>query len=400
MGEIWDGLRATCGAHCKALLLLSLVAALFLSGCAMPYGHPCLRPPDAAFPGISDAFTAADGQSVPEIDLLLIHGMGTTTYQWVADRVGALAPALGFHWDGTPIPSTPLKNGALLYTLALQDGARRLDISAVLWNPVTEDAKKTLCFDVTKATPLCTDSIVFSKDTRAFGNALLKNQLMDDRLADVTFYLGPDGGGRIREAIQDGLLRSLSTNMTSLADVLSGEAPNPKATPVFLLSESLGSKIVVDSLETLEAIPNAKEFAQIERSHIDSLFLLANQIPILGLGESTEPGEVGSTNVALKKFIRKRAARRIQDGNSGKPLRIVAFSDPNDVFSYQLSQGMFSGESVVISNVVISNDKTYAGFIENPITAHTGYIGRGITVRAIATGSAALPDPHSPQCGG
>jgi hypothetical protein len=345
-----------------------------------------------------DAFKDANGKSAPQIELLLVHGMGTTTYQWIAERVRALARALGFSWDGATIPSVTLKNGALLYQLTLQDGTRHLNISAVLWSPVTAEAKRTLCYDVTQATPLCTNTTEFSKDTRAYANALLKNQLMDDRLSDVTFYLGQAGGGMIREAIQDALLRSLSTNAVSLAQVSSGATPIPKGTPVFLMSESLGSKIVVDSLETLEAISNAREFAQITRSHIDSLFLLANQIPILGLGETADAGGVRSPNSALRQFIRKRSDRRQHDGNSEMPLRIVAFSDPNDVFSYQLLPNMFPGDSVVISNVVVSNDKTYLGLVENPITAHTGYIGQDSVVRGIARGSASLPAPSAPRC--
>jgi hypothetical protein len=346
-----------------------------------------------------DAFKDASGSPVPVINLLLVHGMGSTDYSWIKARIAVIAPALGFTWDGTEIQPSKLKNGALLYQVSLQDSSRRLNIGAVLWSPITAAAKASLCFDVTSvstATPQC--RLAGNKDIRAYGNALLKNVLMDDRLSDVTFYLGRTGGQLIQDAIEDALLRALSPNGVTLDQVLSGERAIPKAEPVFLISESLGSKIVIDSLEALELVPAASDFADAERSHVDSLYLLANQLPILGLGEPADSQGRSGSYGALQRFARKRTGRRIQEARPDTPLRIVAFSDPNDVFSYQLSDSMFAPEKVVVSNVVISNATTYVGLIENPDPAHTGYIDQAKVVHAIARGSAELAKETGAHC--
>jgi hypothetical protein len=383
----------------SAARFCAMLAVVIVSGCTTPYRTPCIRPANAVFPGLADAFKDANGSPVPVINLILVHGMGSTDYSWVQARIAVIAPALGFTWDGAPIQPTTLKNGAVLYQKIFQDSSRRLNISAVLWSPITASAKASLCYDVTSlssGTPRCT--IAGNNDIRASGNALLKNVLMDDRLSDVTFYLGRAGGQVIRDAIEDALLRALSPNGVTFERVLSGETAIPRAEPVFLMSESLGSKIVVDSLEALELLPTASNFADVERSHVDSLYLLANQIPILGLGEPSDSEGRSGTYGALQRFAHKRTDRRNREARPDTPLRIVAFSDPNDVFSYQLSDSMFAPEKVVVSNVVISNDTTYFGFIENPINAHTGYIGKTDVVHTIARGSAALEKERGARC--
>jgi len=62
---------------------------------------------------------------------------------------------------------------------------------------------------------------------------------------------------------------------------------------------------------------------------------------------------------------------------SGAGRTIVAYSDPNDLFSYRLDPkflnlgGTSAGTTFV--NVLTSNDSTYFNLFENPATAHGGY---------------------------
>jgi len=115
--------------------------------------------------------------------------MGTHDSSWVRNIVHQLAPALGFS-PPTALPKPdPLKNGAQLYRIELTNSNRHLYINAVVWSPVTSPAKATLCYDVDQKSSLCTDAHVFSKDKRAWANAYIKSEIMDDRLSDVTFYL-------------------------------------------------------------------------------------------------------------------------------------------------------------------------------------------------------------------
>jgi len=286
--------------------------AVASSGCSTPYRKLQLTPPENGFSGVADAFKAADGGAVPEVDVLLVHGMGYHDSTWIAPMVHPLAVALGFAFDpNAPLPaSEPLSNGAQLYQITLHYSARTLQITVPLWSPITVGAKKTMCYDLNSATILCpVNTTVFMPYKRAWAHGLIKSQIMDDRLSDVTFYLGDNGGELIREAADDAQLRSLSTGHTTLVQVKAGTVPTAKSTPLFIISESLGSKIAVDSLEEIESLKSAQELANVTRSHIHAMYLLANQIPILNLGAHNADG---TPNIYqhLNTFVRKRNAQR------------------------------------------------------------------------------------------
>jgi hypothetical protein len=223
---------------------------------------------------------------------------------------------------------------------------------------------------------------------------------MDDRLSDVTFYLGDNRGELIRAVVDDALLRSLSTGHTTLAQVKAGTVPTAKSTPLFIISESLGSKIAVDSLEEIESVnglESAKEFAKDTRSHIHAMYLLANQIPILNLGAHNADG---TPNVYqhLATFAHKRNAQRQHNQATPIPLHIVAFSDPSDIFSYVLPEGAVTGEDTIISNVIDSNDCIVLGIYKDPSKAHTLYIQNSPVANAIAHGSGILTNAKGVFC--
>jgi hypothetical protein len=377
-----------------AAIVLVVIAS---TSCTNSYRRPQLTPPENEFSGIADAFKAADGSAVPEVDVLLVHGMGFHDSTWIPTMIQPLAVALGFDPAITLPAPEPLPNGAQLYQVTLHDSKRTLQIAAVIWSPITEGAKKALCYDINSATSLCTDKAEFTPYRRASLNGYIKSQIMDDRLSDVTFYLGKGGGELIREAIDDAWLRSLSTTHTTLAQVKTGMVPTAKSTPLFIISESLGSKIAIDSLEEIESLQSATEFAKDVRSHMHALYLLANQIPILNLGARDAAGRPDIYQ-HLKTFANKRSTHRRSKNLSDTPLHVVAFSDPSDVFSYVLPKEAVPREDAIISNVIISNDCTYFGVVENPANAHTKYIQNNPVANAIAHGSGTLANAKGVFC--
>jgi hypothetical protein len=52
---------------------------------------------------------------------------------------------------------------------------------------------------------------------------------------------------------------------------------------------------------------------------------------------------------------------------------IVVLSDPNDILSYSL-RNYSHRPSYVTVDVVVSNDKTWFGLLENPLSAHRDYL--------------------------
>ena len=81
--------------HIAAVLVVAVVVMASTS-CSSPYRKPELTPSESGFSGIADAFKAADGSDVPEVDVLLVHGMGYHDSTWIQTMVQPLAVALGF----------------------------------------------------------------------------------------------------------------------------------------------------------------------------------------------------------------------------------------------------------------------------------------------------------------
>lgn len=379
----------------RVIICIGLLCT-FLGACSTPYRHAQLRPNDASFSGIDAALASTQPPAPGQVNVLLIHGMGTHTTQWALSLMTQVSQALSFHWEGPlPVPAN-LPNGALLYQVELSDKTRVAHVAAILWSPITADAKKALCYDATQVTPACTAADALSKDKRAKINAELKNQLMDDAMSDVTFYMNDSGGERIRKGIEDALLRTLSNEGMTLASLSTGAVPTAKTVPLFIISESLGSKIIVDSLQEFESDQRTQAFAEQARGNIHSLFLLANQIPLLNLGLVDSNGQP-DPYLHLKKLAHERHNYR-KNRLPEKPLQVVAFSDPNDLLTYQLQPNALPPGEATISNVVVSNDCTWFGLFENPDTAHTSYFETNPVVNAIAHGSGAVQTSVGGRC--
>lgn len=134
-----------------AAILAAGVLVIFLGGCTAPYWHALLMPSDASFSGIDAALSNTESPAPRQVDVLLIHGMGTHTADWASSLMSEVARALNFPWSGAGVNSQPLANGAVLYQITLSDANRVVRLAAVLWSPVTSAAKKTLCYDTTQA---------------------------------------------------------------------------------------------------------------------------------------------------------------------------------------------------------------------------------------------------------
>jgi hypothetical protein len=55
-------------------------------------------------------------------------------------------------------------------------------------------------------------------------------------------------------------------------------------------------------------------------------------------------------------------------------LTLVVLTDPNDLLAYRLLPSWYAGSDVRVADVLVSNQSTYLGLLENPFTAHTSYL--------------------------
>ena len=98
------------------------------------------------------------------------------------------------------------------------------------------------------------------------------------------------------------------------------------------------------------------------------------------LDKNTKPAD--ESHAVLRRFINlikesgeaaesERRALGLEREPRPDRLKIAAFTDPNDLFSYELEPNRYSDTDVI--NVIVSNDLTWLGYLENPLAAHEGY---------------------------
>lgn len=68
------------------------------------------------------------------------------------------------------------------------------------------------------------------------------------------------------------------------------------------------------------------------------------------------------------------------------PLRLVAFTDPNDLLSYTLRPFASASGRLEVVDVLVSNSDTWFGYVEHPMPAHKGYLETDAVLELVANG--------------
>jgi len=176
---------------------------------------------------------------------------------------------------------------------------------------------------------------------------------------------------------------------------------------IMISTHSLGSRVALDTLETLGTLRDSLSRdtnARVALQALDSLrdkdvtlFMLANQLPLLQAGQpipvvSKQPGlycGMGASKMRERWF---------------KSLSIIAFSDPNDILSYTIPPSftadfMDSRLCATTTNVVVAVAKPVSlavTSIASPQVAHTAYDNDERVLSLITHG---LSSRHHPPMG-
>jgi hypothetical protein len=179
-------------------------------------------------------------------------------------------------------------------------------------------------------------------------------------------------------------------------------APRPPEGPILIVTESLGSKMVIDASLELAAGAAPAAFER-KLAFVPQVYMLANQLPLMDLAHPAQvrvqlsdrsllPVSDSATRFATL-LIESRRVHGIS-GTTERSLRagadevsIIAFTDPNDLLSYRLPLSKPS-DPYAVSNVLVSNAATLFGKIENPMTAHTGYRSNDAVMKLVLCGTA------------
>jgi hypothetical protein len=233
---------------------------------------------------------------------------------------------------------------------------------ALVWSPLTAGLKHQLDVDMTGKPTDCA-AAGECKPKRTALNGYVKDNLLNDCLSDAVIYQGAS-----HAAIRDAMVRTISQVL--------GKDPDSDA-PLVVVAESLGSKMLFDAMSAmLESWqPQTRALGQQAARRLGLLFMAGNQLPILDLAEqSTMEPRALATQDALQRFLDLRRRQSNRRADTLQRLAVVAFTDPNDLLSYRLLSARYAAPDVAVADVLVSNDRTWLGWIENPMTAHLDYL--------------------------
>ncbi len=322
----------------------------------------------------------------PELSVIYIHGMGTHVPGHGALLVEGLAETLRLNVRskrGKRVelvsPTDPSQMLGELNLLRLTNEQRSLDLVfyELTWTEITRPIRDSLAFD---------ESSKFSSRRASINQAI--RGFTNDTLPDPLSFAG-NKGELIRGAVAQALCWSMSTTWNDLPELTTGIACVPgeqylsriNVDSHVLFTHSLGSRVVIDSLQDLAGrlaaidSPAYRKVREQLQQKIFPFFMLSNQLPLLEAGQ--DPQKITGQVQAFCGETAPRASERFF-----KRVDLVAFSDPNDMFSFPVplawaDEHLDSRLCARITNVSINIAHVISlfglGQFADPVRAHSGY---------------------------
>jgi hypothetical protein len=359
---------------CRAVILLAGLLVL-TAGCRGI--RTCVETP---FPGLKAELNQANTNG-GRLRLLIVHGMSSHTQGYSSNFVDNIGRQLKL---GTPTrqEQTFTNPAGQVYSyltrIDFTNALKKLRAYELTWSPATWSEKSNR----------------FEFDTRlnkrrASLNRRIKADLLNDGFGDAVLYLNDQFRPRIQAAVTNAIYNVLAD----------GFAPGDQ---FIIVTHSLGSKLTFDCLNLL-----AQQFARSDNSEAAALtnlavrttylIMLANQVPLLSLGETNAPVESKEElkTSAVQQFLEFRQEGTQREAVENPPraspvLQILAISDPNDLLSYPLRRGDLVADSIQeiqFGNIFICNAPALLGWVANPVIAHEGYFDNPKLVKLLLRGS-------------
>jgi hypothetical protein len=376
-----------------AFAAVALAAATVLGACAT-------FQIEGSFDGLHELTDSAPLPGDP-VRLFIIHGITSQQNNYADTLVASVASRLALTIKSTvdqpyPVPGAVGYLGAPpeinLRTYRLYAGdEERLRVSALNWSPLTESIKQHQ----------------FEADdqlSRASINAEIKTKVINDGLSDAVLFLG-NYHWVMRRGVMIGLCAFLDGDLKGEDCLPNGHS----RAPVALISESLGSFMLLDAIERLDRTTQLSETSAAGApffSRLRLFYMFANQVPQLELSELNGTPPSGTAVPPKSRFrlffelVRKAHARRyggahfegqLTPAGGQNPLAIVAFTDPNDLLSYELRSTDVPPDvqnSYQPANVLSPNEIAWFDLFADPLTAHTGYSSNEQVLDLVICGTA------------
>lgn len=241
----------------------------------------------------------------------------------------------------------------------------------------------------------------------------LKLNLINYGFTDAAAYLGPLGG--LLRTSAEGAICTMMKHASgavltrdevgpcSFADL--DPAIVPPSAKFSFISQSLGSRLLFDTLTPAynrlggcTAAETAAKRSVLTKT--DSFFMLANQLPLLALGQvavrpAAQP-HFSSCDPGLSGFV--EAARPTGDANGQEwptlpPLQIVSFQDPEDLLGFRFTNQLANADNGRLRVVQVSHRNTSVRGIfgsrlgSNPKVAHATELSQNSAAKLIFCGA-------------
>lgn len=320
-----------------------------------------------------------NGKTSKDIRVLIIHGVSTQkggenySQDFIARFGKQLSKGKGENLKEIKekeIISLDGENGGKLIINRYVLGSNMISFYSIYWNEVTEPYKKFLFENHNEL-----------KGKRVAGNNYLKKKVTIDSFSDFVLYANPVFREKIRLPVKKTLEHIYKDSLSNFRQEAKSLSENDK--DIYLISGSLGSKIVLDVLSKTETKDEGytcdENVCKFFYRNLSSIFMLSNQVPLLSLIYAT-------TDYEKEKYVEQNyyGICGYLNVNEGKSIKYVSFYDPNDPLGfYPISdapdcvndkfQCKDCESKIDRSRIVLTN--TSRGFFKlltNPKKAHDG----------------------------
>ena len=319
-----------------------------------------------------------------QLKVLMVHGIGNHAPGYSRRLQDGLVEEFGFENMDETVKTITLSHSAYPDSLGVLTIHRYMDFESskemqffeLTWDSIVDQEKQILSFDY--STEASVKRAPFNHTLKTFINNTVPDALMYNTKYRKPILLS------VVQAICWALSekwKNLPNNQVSQCDVNDSNYLSQFDQSNFaIISHSLGSRISLDALqESMRIIaerPGYENVIEMFKNKPMYLYMLSNQLPLLQLGQ-----DLPQVHDQVRSICTAEGDK--YDERFYEKLQLVAFSDPNDLFSYTVSPDYASRYidsrlCPVVTNVTIQvaevrNFLLGTSEVANPLVAHSDY---------------------------
>ncbi|MDD3181510.1 MAG: hypothetical protein PHD48_01700 [Alphaproteobacteria bacterium] len=358
-----------------------------------------------AFNGIRQSLDSQNAESPKITKVLMVHGISSHLPGYSSRFQKKLYEKLGLSVTDITVKTIQLYNKNIQWhegephTLGTLHVTRHMDAQnnhqlvfyELTWSPITARQKQDLE----------TDSANNEGLARASMNNSLKS-FINATVPDLLIYNG-NGYQRIIASVAQSVCWMMGNDWEGLPESGTYQCekwphttfPSLAADDHFFVTHSLGSRITIDTIQNFSYLNQKKnqsehhrEIRKTVRDKEFTVFMMANQLPLLQMGR-----DAPRVLAAQKSYCTINGDKK--DERVARRMNIIAFSDPNDILSYPVTQNFTTNHidsricpsvTNVSLNIAEENNLFDTVSFANPLTAHSGYMEDDRVISLIANG--------------